>query len=198
MSATRTRYTGAMDEPNRFTGQFLIAVPGMGDPTFARGVTLVCQHNEDGAIGLLVNRLADFCLGDVLAQMQIECERDELNQLPVLQGGPVQPERGFVLHDGQHAWDASFRIDAQWAVTTSRDILAAAAAGEGPEHIAVALGYAGWGAGQLDEEIKANAWLTTEADSRIIFETPIEQRWRAAVGLVGIDINQLAGYAGHA
>ncbi|HEX7341496.1 MAG TPA: YqgE/AlgH family protein [Rhodanobacteraceae bacterium] len=187
-----------MDPFNSLAGQFLIAMPGMGDPDFSRGVTLVCQHNEEGAIGLLVNRLAAFTMGDVLEQMQLPCERDDIRELPVLHGGPVQTERGFVLHDGARSWDASFRIDAQWAVTTSRDILVATAAGEGPEHFMMALGYAGWGAGQLDEEIKANAWLTAQADSRIVFQTPIEQRWSAAAGLAGVDIARLAGYAGHA
>lgn len=187
-----------MDQFSSLTGQFLIAMPGMGDPGFTQSVALVCQHNEDGAMGLLVNRPAEFRLGDVLEQMQLDCELDDIKQLPILQGGPVQTERGFVLHDGERQWESSFRIDEHWAVTTSRDILAATAAGEGPDHIVVALGYAGWSAGQLDEEIKSNAWLTTRADSRIVFETPVEDRWSGAASLVGIDVNKLADYAGHA
>ena len=117
---------------------------------------------------------------------------------PVLLGGPVQPERGFVLHQGDEKWESSFRIDAQWSVTTSRDILVAMAAGRGPRRAVVALGYAGWSAGQLDQELKDNAWLTIEASGRIVFDTPLEQRWNAAAGLVGVDPAQLAGYAGHA
>lgn len=187
-----------MDSSSNLAGHFLIAMPGMGDPNFARGVTLVCQHNEEGAMGLVVNRLSDFMLGDVLQQMQLECTLEEVNQLPVLHGGPVQPERGFVLHDGERAWEASYRINAEWAVTTSRDILVATAAGEGPERMTVALGYAGWGADQLDREIRDNAWLTAPADSRIVFDTPLGQRWSEAARLVGIDVSQLAGYAGHA
>ncbi|HET7268717.1 MAG TPA: YqgE/AlgH family protein [Oleiagrimonas sp.] len=187
-----------MDPFDSLAGQFLIAMPGMDDPSFTHGVTLLCQHNEDGAIGLLVNRPAEFHLGDVLEQMQIACELDDINRMPVLQGGPVQTERGFVLHDGARQFDASYRINPHWSVTTSRDILAAIAVGEGPDNIVVTLGYAGWEAGQLDEEIKANAWLTVDADSRIVFDTPVEDRWSAAAGLVGIDVAQLAGYAGHA
>lgn len=187
-----------MDISHSLAGQFLIAMPVMGDPHFARGVALVCQHAEEGAIGLMVNRLSEFQLGDVLEQMQIECDRPDVNTLPVLKGGPVQAERGFVLHDGNAPWAGSYRVNADWSITTSRDILEAAAADAGPEHIMVALGYAGWGAGQLEQEMRDNAWLTTDADSRIIFDTPLEQRWHAAAGLVGVDLNQLAGYAGHA
>lgn len=187
-----------MDSPSSLAGHFLIAMPTMGDPQFTRGVTLLCQHNEDGAIGLLVNRMSDFSLGDVLAQMQLECDDPAVTALPVLSGGPVQPERGFVLHLGEQSWESSYRVNPTWSVTTSRDILLAIAAGEGPERALVALGYAGWSAGQLDQELKDNAWLTAEASERIVFETPLEQRWNAAAGLVGVDPSQLAGYAGHA
>ncbi len=187
-----------MDQSSNLAGHFLIAMPGMGDPHFAHGVTLVCQHNEEGAVGLLVNRLSQVTLGEVLEQMDLACDQPEINMQPVLQGGPVQPERGFVLHGGEPSWEASYRIDEHWAITTSRDILAAVASGEGPRRIAVALGYAGWSAGQLDQEIRDNAWLTVRADDRIVFDTALEQRWDAAANLVGIDASQLAGYAGHA
>jgi len=187
-----------MDTSSSFTGQFLIAMPGMGDPHFAQGVTLVCQHNAEGAIGLLVNRPSRFTLGEVLDQMDIACERPEVATQQVLQGGPVQPERGFVLHSGKPEWDASYPVDEHWSVTTSRDILAAMAEGKGPEHAVVALGYAGWEADQLEQELRDNAWLTTPADNRIVFHTPLEQRWSAAANLVGIDVAQLTGYAGHA
>ncbi|HET6586728.1 MAG TPA: YqgE/AlgH family protein [Oleiagrimonas sp.] len=187
-----------MDTFDSLAGQFLIAMPGMGDPNFVQGVTLVCQHNEEGAIGLLVNRPAQVTLGQVLEQMNLDCDDDDINNQSVLQGGPVQPERGFVLHSGDPSWEASYRIDARWSVTTSRDILVAVAAGEGPQHAVVALGYAGWEAGQLDQEIRDNAWLTVRADNRIVFDTALEQRWSAAASLVGIDVSQLAGYAGHA
>lgn len=187
-----------MEPFNSLAGQFLIAMPGMGDPHFAHGVTLVCQHNEEGAIGLMVNRPSPVTLGEVLEQMELACDQPDVNAGMVLQGGPVQPERGFVLHSGGQSWEASYQIDARWSVTTSRDILMAVAAGEGPRHAVVALGYAGWGAGQLDQEIMDNAWLTVRADDRIVFDTALEQRWRAAAGLAGIDVTRLAGYAGHA
>ena len=118
--------------------------------------------------------------------------------MPVLLGGPVQPERGFVLHTGDGHWESSYRINEDWSVTTSRDILVAMAAGEGPSRAVVALGYAGWEAGQLESELMENAWLTAEADARIVFDAPLEERWIDAAGLVGVDPTQLTGYAGHA
>ena len=187
-----------MDSPNTLAGQFLIAMPALTDPNFSRGVAMVCQHGEDGAIGLLVNRMSEFSLGDVLEQMDLACEDPELSSTPVLLGGPVQPERGFVLHTGEGHWESSYRINAAWSVTTSRDILVAMASGEGPSRAVVALGYAGWDAGQLENELMDNSWLTVEADARIVFEAPVEERWIAAAGLVGVDPTQLTGYAGHA
>lgn len=180
-------------------GHFLIAMPGMGDPNFARGITFVCQHNEDGAMGLIVNRLSDYKLGDVLKQMHMPCERAEVADAPVLVGGPVQPERGFVLHSiGRREWDSSYRVNDNLSVTTSRDILAAMADGDGPERVLVALGYAGWGAGQLEQELRENAWLTVAADDRILFDTALDERWNAAVALVGINPANLASYSGRA
>lgn len=187
-----------METFSSFTGHFLIAMPGMGDPHFAHGVTLVCQHNAEGAVGLMVNRPSRFTLGEVLEQMDIACQRPEVNTQQVLQGGPVQPERGFVLHNGGPGWDASYPVDEHWSITTSRDILAAMAAGKGPEHAVVALGYAGWEADQLEKELRDNAWLTARADDRIVFHTALERRWSAAANLVGIDMSRLTGYAGHA
>jgi putative transcriptional regulator len=189
----------AGSQATSLTGHFLIAIPGMGDPNFARGITFICQHNTDGAMGLVVNRLSDFKLGDVLQQMHMPCERAEIAATPVLAGGPVQPERGFVLHAfGAREWESSYHVSDQLAVTTSRDILAAMADGEGPEHALVTLGYAGWGAGQLEQELRDNAWLTVEADTRILFETPLDDRWNAAVALVGINPANLTSYSGSA
>ena len=180
-------------------GHFLIAMPAMGDPNFARGITFICQHDGDGAMGLVVNRLSDYKLGDVLQQMHMPCERVEVASTPVLMGGPVQPERGFVLHaPDERKWDSTFVISDALAVTTSRDILAAMAEGSGPKRALIALGYAGWGAGQLEQELRDNAWLTVEANDRILFETALEDRWQAAVALVGVDPSQLSDYVGHA
>jgi len=178
---------------------FLIAVPAMDDPHFARGVTLLCEHTEHGAMGLLVNRPSDYRLGEVLEQMEIAPETPGIAEDTVLVGGPVLPDRGFVLHDGGDEWPSTMRIAPGLAVTTSREILAAMARGEGPRRHLVALGYASWGAGQLEQELADNAWLTVPADQAIVFELPFEQRWHAAARRLGIDdLGQFPGYVGHA
>lgn len=191
--------TNRADGPASLTGHFLIAMPGMGDPNFTRGITFVCQHSEDGAMGLVVNRLSDYNLGDVLSQMHMPCARQEVATEPVLVGGPVQPERGFVLHaSGAREWDSSYRVNDALTVTTSRDILAAMADGEGPARVLVTLGYAGWGAGQLEQEMRENAWLTVQADNQVLFDTALDERWGAAVALVGINPANLTSYSGRA
>ncbi|HET6546423.1 MAG TPA: YqgE/AlgH family protein [Rhodanobacteraceae bacterium] len=185
-------------EPTPLSNQLLIAMPTLRDPNFARGVTLLCQHGEGGAMGLLINRLSEYRLGDVLAQMNLSSDRAGVSDAPVLIGGPVQPERGFVLHSPQGEWDSTFRISEAVSITTSRDILVAMAAGEGPRHAVVALGYSGWNPGQLEQELRENTWLTAPAADQILFETPLENRWEAAAALVGVNLIQLASYAGHA
>lgn len=187
-----------METSTQFAGHFLIAMPGLQDPNFERGVTLLCQHNEEGAIGLMVNRLSGYRMGDVLEQMQLECTAPDLAEMPVLVGGPLQQERGFVLHRDGSQWESSYQFAPRWSVTTSRDILVAMAAGKGPDDAIIALGYSGWDAGQLEQELIDNAWLTTPALDHIVFDTPADQRWSAATSLTGIDPAQLAGYAGHA
>ncbi|HJU09007.1 MAG TPA: YqgE/AlgH family protein [Rhodanobacteraceae bacterium] len=188
-----------MPNTSSLTGHFLIAMPNLGDPNFARGVTFVCQHGEEGTMGLVVNRASEYKLGEVMAQMQMRCEREDVAGTQVLIGGPIMIERGFVLHQpDERKWDSSFRISGALMVTTSRDILAAMAEGNGPRRALIALGYAGWGAGQLEQELRDNAWLTVEADERILFETALEDRWNAAVALVGVDPSKLSDYAGHA
>jgi len=179
-------------------GHFLIAMPSLAEPPFSRGVAFICQHDEDGAVGLLVNQLSEYRLSDVLRQMKLECDDPEVADLPVLIGGPVQQERGFVLHREEGHWESSYRINDHWSVTTSRDILIAMAAGTGPRQAMMALGYAGWSAGQLEQELKDNSWLTVEASERVVFDTPLEERWSAAAGLVGVNPLQLPGYVGHA
>jgi putative transcriptional regulator len=178
--------------------QFLIAMPGMRDPLFRRSVAFVCQHGDEGAMGLIVNRLSEYRLGDVLAQMNLKSDIGRVSDAPVLIGGPVQPERGFVLHSPPGEWESSYRISERICVTTSRDVLVAIAAGAGPDDALVALGYAGWSPGQIETELKENAWLTTAADESILFSTPMESRWEAAAHLVGVNIASLTDYAGHA
>ncbi len=186
-----------MEEGKYLTNHFLIAMPSLLDPNFSRGVTYLCQHSKEGAMGIIINRVAPLTVGDVLAQMNIATGLEAVAQAPVYFGGPVQPERGFVLHDAGGKWDSSFEISETLAVTTSRDILAAMAEGKGPKRALVALGYAGWSEGQLEQEVRENAWLTASATSSLIFETPLEQRWNAAAALVGIDLSLLSDQAGH-
>jgi len=191
-----------IDDVTYFDQQLLIAMPGMEDPNFDHGVTLMCQHNEEGALGITINRQSDLTLMDVLAQLEITCNDEQIANQPVLQGGPVQQERGFVLHsndghaDGQ--WEATTRVAPDIMVTTSRDILEAIAEHRGPSKYVVALGYAGWSAGQLEEELKSNAWLNTSADTAIVFDSPIDDRWARAVAAMGIDAATLQPVGGHA
>lgn len=187
-----------MPDTTWLTDHFLIAMPSMLDPNFSRGVTFVCQHTADGAMGILVNRRSELVLSEVLAQMKLRTEIEAVANAPVYIGGPVQPERGFVLHSAGGQWDSSFSISDRLSVTTSRDILAAIADGKGPQRSLVALGYAGWSAGQLDQEMLENAWLTAHSDPALIFDTPCEERWSAAARLVGVDSRLLSDYAGHA
>lgn len=185
-------------ESTPLANQLLIALPALNDPNFARSVALVCQHDDDGAMGVVVNRASEYTLGDVFSQMGIESGDELLCGQPVLAGGPVHPERGFVLHDGGRAWDSSLEIAPDLYVTTSRDVLEAIAGGEGPPRVAVALGCAGWGAGQLEHELTENSWLTVPADAELLFALPLEARWQAAAGRIGVDMLQLAGYTGRA
>lgn len=187
-----------METPETLANQFLIALPALADSPFARTVTLICQHDADGAMGVVVNRPAEYTLGDVFEQMGIVSQDDALRAQPVLAGGPVHPERGFVLHDGKGEWDSSLEIAEGLSVTTSRDILEAMARGEGPRHVAVALGCAGWGAGQLEHELVDNSWLTAPADGEILFAVPLQQRWQAAAARIGVDMARMADYSGHA
>jgi putative transcriptional regulator len=180
------------------TNQFLIAMPRMDDPNFAQTVTLVCEHSEHGALGIVVNRTLPMTLGEVFEQLGLDSSKSRFNDQPVLRGGPVQIERGFVLHSPSGKWESSLPFSERMHLTTSRDILDALAAGEGPETAVVALGYAGWEAGQLDEEMARNAWLTVDADERLIFETPVDERWQAAARLLGINLLTLSSDAGHA
>lgn len=180
------------------TNHFLIAMPALADPNFHRTVTYVCAHNEEGAMGIVINRPLDLSLGEVLGHMEMESTDARARKMRVLQGGPVQRERGFVIHRPAGEWDAVLEVGDDIGVATSRDILAAIARGEGPERAVVALGYAGWGAGQLEREVGENAWLSCPATMDIIFDAPYEERWEAAAHLVGVDFGRLSADAGHA
>lgn len=190
---------GRMSIPvSPLANQFLIAAPALDDPNFARGVALICQHDEEGAMGVMVNRASEYTFGEILGQMQLETRDESLRGQIVLSGGPVHPERGFVLHDDPREWDSTLEIANGLYLTTSRDILEAMARGEGPANAVLALGCAGWGAGQLEYELGENSWLTAPADPALLFGLPLEQRWHAAAGLIGVDMSHLADYSGHA
>lgn len=188
-----------MQTPLGLSSELLIAMPSLRDGHFARSAIFVCQHGEDGAMGLQINRLSEYRLGDVLGHMQLTSELPDVIDAPVLVGGPVQPERGFVLHSPGGNWESSFRITESISVTTSRDILAAIAVGEGPPQVMVALGYAGWSAGQIEQELRENAWLTAPSNAQILFDTPLDERWQAAAALAGVaSLVHLTSYSGRA
>jgi len=180
------------------TNQFLVAMPTLEDPNFRESVTLICEHNERGALGIIINRPMNVVLDDVLKQLDLTARDLATGAASVYMGGPVQPERGFVIHSPQGEWEATLKVGDNLGVTTSRDVLAALAGGGGPKQVFVALGYSGWSAGQLEEELKSNSWLSVPADAGIIFDTPAEQRWQAAARLLGVDLSLLSGDAGHA
>jgi putative transcriptional regulator len=180
------------------THHFLIAMPNMADPNFSRTLTYICEHNENGALGLVINRPIDMNLATLFERVDLELKDRRLGELPVYYGGPVQSDRGFVLHQPAGSWSSTLAVRDRIGLTTSRDILEALAMRTGPEKLLVTLGYAGWAAGQLEHEIKQNAWLTVEARDQIIFDLPAEERLVAAMGLLGIDFASLSDEAGHA
>lgn len=175
---------------------FLIAMPSLDDPNFSRSVTWLCEHNSDGAMGIVINRPSDISVGELYAHLSLPVSTASTGQ-PVLVGGPVQTDRGFVIHRPGSSWISTWPVSAAASITTSKDALQAMAQGVGPHDAFVALGYAGWGAGQLEQELLDNAWLTVPADARILFEVPFDQRWNAAAKLLGVDISLLSGVAGH-
>lgn len=180
------------------TGHFLIAMPAMADPYFAKSVTYVCEHNAQGAMGIVINRPIDMNLKELFQQVELDVTDPALGDSPVYFGGPVHVDRGFVLHQPVGEWQSSLVINHDTALTTSKDILAASAHGGGPRRMLVTLGYAGWAAGQLEQELAQNAWLTVPANDSIIFDLPSEEKLVAAMQLLGIDFASLSDEAGHA
>jgi putative transcriptional regulator len=191
--------------PVDFTNQFLIAMPSLRDGTFAGTVIYLCEHTEKGALGLVINKPIDIKLKNLFEKVDLSLDRPELAEAPVYFGGPVQTERGFVLHEsldgddgeGGH-YNSSLRIPGGLEMTTSKDVLEALSSGAGPKKVLVTLGYSGWAAGQLEEEMGRNGWINVGAERGIIFDTPVEQRYDKALSLLGIDANMLSGEAGHA
>jgi len=179
------------------TNQFLVAMPSLTDPNFQHSVVYICEHSAESALGIIINRTTDIVLNDIFKQLSITAEAPHVGQQPVFQGGPIQMERGFVIHEPPGNWESTLTLS-DLGVTTSRDVLASMACGQGPQKTFVALGYAGWGAGQLETELAGNSWLSTPAKHSIIFETPVGQRWQAAAQLIGVDLSLLPEDAGHA
>lgn len=191
-------------DASHLANQFLIAMPGMLDPNFAGSVVYMFEHNERGAMGLVINRPTDVDLATLFDKIDLQLEIEALASDPVYFGGPVQTDRGFVLHEPteKNHYSSSLRIPGGFAMTTSKDVLEAVANGQGPAHFLMTLGYSGWSAGQLEEEIANNGWLTVPASqdvmSEIIFHTPDEEKYHKVISLLGIDPNFLSTDAGHA
>jgi putative transcriptional regulator len=186
------------DASGYLTGQVLVAMPQMEDPRFSRSVVYICAHTPDGAMGLVVNKLVEsVTFPDLLEQLDLESS-SENDGIHVHFGGPVETGRGFVLHSADYVQDATLVINDKVALTATVDILKAMAEGNGPSSSLLALGYAGWAPGQLDEEIQANGWLTVQADDDLIFDASLDSRWELAMAKMGIDFSKLSGAAGHA
>jgi len=187
-----------MTQSKYLNNQFLIAMPTMMESNFSHTVSYLCQHNEEGALAIVINRPTGMNLGHIFEQMGIQCRDEQAQQSPIFAGGPVQQERGFIIHNKDtHHWETSIPISETTCLTCSRDILEAIADGQGPEKYLIALGYAGWGEGQLEDEIIHNAWLNTPFEETILYQTPVAQRWNSAAKLLGVDINLLTAPAGH-
>lgn len=180
------------------TGHLLVAMPGMPDPRFAKAVIYLCAHNDEGAMGLLINRpMADFTFPDLLEQLNITSDADT-SSIRVQFGGPVEQGRGFVLHSPDYVHESTLVVDQDVALTATVDILKVIAHGGGPSQRLLALGYAGWGPGQLDEEILQNGWLSVKADANIVFNADLQNKWQQALTKLGIDLSLLSEDAGHA
>ncbi len=188
------------------TNHFLIAMPGLEDASFSRSVVYVCEHSERGALGLVINKPSDINLKVLFDKVELPLGRKDLAQSPVFQGGPVQVDRGFVLHEptfshgdkpGDSVYASTMSIPGGLEMTTSKDVLEALSTGAGPRKVLVSLGYSAWGEGQLESELGENSWLTVDADTTVIFDTPVEQRYEKALGLLGLQVWMLSPQAGH-
>lgn len=196
------------DDPSiNLTHHFLIAMPGMQDEAFAKSVIYLCEHSPRGALGLVINKPSDIDLRHLFDKVELPLQRADLVQAPVFQGGPVQTERGFVLHEavladgaaaGESVYASTMTIPGGLEMTTSKDVLEALSTGAGPRKVLVSLGYSAWGEGQLESELAENSWLTVEADPAVIFDTPIEERYEKALSLLGLQSWMLSPAAGHA
>lgn len=187
-----------MTSSDYLNNQFLIAMPNLTDSLFTESVSYLCQHNKEGALAIVINRPSEMTLGTIFEQMGISTTLEQVKEVPVFSGGPVQQERGFIIHSkSAKTWDSSISTSESTSLTSSRDILESIAEGKGPDNYLIALGYAGWFEGQLEKEILNNSWLNSPFADNILYHTPAEQRWQAAAEQIGIDINKLSSFAGH-
>lgn len=184
-------------EVKSLKNHFLVSMPTLQDDHFSHTITYLCDHGENGAMGIVINNLTGLKMKEVFEQMGIEFNT-ETGELPILTGGPVQPERGFVLHDGNTSYDTTVKVCKGVSLTASKDIIHAIAENKGPDNCLMSLGYAGWDSGQLEQEIADNAWLILPADIDILFNTPAEQRWSAATERLGFNLDLISTQAGHA
>jgi len=187
-----------MGHDGSLTNQLLIAMPGMADPNFSTTVTLICEHNDEGVLGIVINRPLGLTLSGLFEQLDVNDPDSQAAEHPVLMGGPVGPERGFVLHSPGSSYENTLEVSDQIHLTLSRDVIDAMANGDGPEQSLVALGYAGWEPGQIENEMLTNSWLNVPASPAIVFDMAFNERWMAAAQTLGIDINQISPDAGHA
>ncbi|MGA3157174.1 MAG: YqgE/AlgH family protein [Steroidobacteraceae bacterium] len=187
-----------MSDSVYLANSLLIAMPSLSDENFSQSVALICEHSERGALGIVLNKPMTMKLGEVLTQMKLEPSEAGIGERPVLRGGPVKMDRGFVLHRPGGSWDTTHRVSESVQVTTSRDVLAAMARGEGPQDAVIALGYAGWEPGQLEREMLDNAWMSVPMNERLVYELPFEERWQAAWQMLGVHSSRVSLTAGHA
>jgi putative transcriptional regulator len=185
-----------MEDTSNFKHHFLLAMPQLSDPWFSHCVCYVCDHDENGSMGLIINKPLNMGLDEILSELDIDASNAP--NLPVLQGGPVSPEQGFVLYKGEGSHMQNMKIAGNVHLTTSKEILQSIADGSGPENIIVCLGYAGWEAGQLEAEIAANSWLTVPADEELLFHTPLKELATLAAKKLGVDLNLITSQSGHA
>lgn len=190
-------YSSQFDHRNSLRNQFLIAMPTLADSYFSHTVTYICDHNEHGAMGIVINQSLDIDMLEVLAQLGIK-SNVPYQPSTILAGGPVNKQQGLIIHRNEGTWDSTLNITDTVCITASKDILKAVAEGTAPSGSQLVLGYAGWGSGQLEQEISENSWLTIPADEAILFDTPMEERWSAIANHIGIDLNLISSNAGHA
>lgn len=187
-----------MSDINNLVDQYLLATPSIQDPLFASSVVYMCEHSQQGSMGIVINHLSDQTLENVLQQLDINCEDPQILDIPVFIGGPVNLQQGFVLHSWSHDWDKSLPINPNLFLTGSKDILQAIAKNEGPDQFLVLLGYSGWAAGQLEQELQDNAWLTTHSSAEITFHPDIDQKWQMAFETLGFSLDKLSPTTGNA